>query len=199
MQEDHIENGRLKRDTLSLDDEAKEVWIKYYNSTETTQCRGEALEYIRDVAGKTADNASRLAALFHLIESDSETISDTINKDCMRMGCKVAEYYLHEALIYLESSELPDEFKNAQDISERLISYAMKRKQTPDNIKDRLLWNEITHRQLLRIAPRKINDKKSMALVLIEMEDADHILDNRKIGKSIIYTINPRLVLGATL
>ena len=101
MQEDHIENGRLKRDTLSLDDEAKEVWVKYYNSTETMQCRGEALEYIRDVAGKTADNASRLAALFHVLEADEETISDTINKDFMTMGCDVTEYYLHEALIYL--------------------------------------------------------------------------------------------------
>jgi putative DNA primase/helicase len=194
LQEDHIENGRLKRDTLNLADEAKEVWVKYYNSTEAMQCRGEALEYIRDVAGKTADNASRLAALFHILESDEETINDTINKDSMTMGCEVAEYYLHEALIYLESSELADEFKNAQDASERLISYAMKRKQNLSGIKDNFLWNEMTHRQIARLVPRKFSDKKSLALVLLELEDAEHLIGSRQSGKSIIYTLNPRLL-----
>ncbi len=199
MQEDYIEKGRLKRDTLSLDDEAKAVWVKYYNSTESMQCRGKALEYIRDVAGKTADNASRLAALFHVIEADEETINNPINKNCMTMGCEVAEYYLHEALIYLESSELPEEFKNAQDASGRLISYAMKRKQDLNSIKDGYLWNEITQRQISRIVPRKFSDKKSLASVLIELEDADHLLSGRQDGKSIVYIINPLLLDGVAV
>ena len=187
MQEDHIEHGRLKRDTVTLDDEAKAVWIKFYNSTESMQCKGETLEFIRDVAGKIADNASRLACLFHALESESDTIGDTLNKKHMTMGCEVAEYYLQEALIYLESSELPTEFKQAQDVSGRLISYAMKRKQDTSSIKDRLLWNEITHRNVQRLSRQ---NKKELAAILIELEDADHLLDNRKVGKSIIYTMS---------
>lgn len=89
---------------------------------------------------------------------------------------------------------MPDEFKNAQDASERLISYAMKRQQNPNAIKDGSLWNEITHRQIARIMPRKFSDKKSLASVVIELEDADHLIENRQSGKSILYTINPRLL-----
>ena len=196
MQEDHIDNGRLKRDTITLDDEAKAVWVKFYNSTETMQCKGEALESIKDVAGKIADNASRLACLFHVLESEGESIGDTISKKHMVMGCEVAEYYLQESLIYLESSELPIEFRQAQDISGRLISYAIKRKQDPSTIKDRLLWNEITHRNVQRLSRQ---NKKELGAILIELEDADHLLDNRKVGKSVIYTINPRLVAGGTV
>jgi len=193
MVDDYVKNRRLSRKTIPLDDEAKQVWIKYYNTTEALQRKGENLEFLRDVAGKTADNATRLAGIFHALEYEGE-IDGCITATHMTMGCQVAEYYLHEALNYLDSSELPEEFKNAQDISERLVSYCMKRKQKGVNIDDGLLWHEITHRGIQRIAPRKISDKKSIAPILVELEDAGHIVSNYERGKSIVYVINPALV-----
>ena len=72
----------------------------------------------------------------------------------------------------------------------------MRRKQDPATIKDRLLWNEISHRNVQRLSRQ---NKKDLGSILIELEDADHLLDNRKVGRSVIYTINPRLVAGSAL
>ena len=194
----HICKGRLKRDVLSLSDDAKQIWENYYNKTEKDQRKGGQNEFIRDVAGKTADNASRIAGILHLIDFDNQKEGDkTISQSHMKSGADIAEYYLHEALNYLGMSDLPTEFKQAQEVSERLVAYCFKRQSNKKRIVDGLQWNEIARREIQRIVPRKISNLKTLVPILNELLDADHIIGEAETGKSIIYRINPRLVMAS--
>ena len=63
------EHGSLSPVILPLDPNAKRVWIRFHDDVEHQLCTGGKLADVRDVASKAADNASRLAALFHAVES----------------------------------------------------------------------------------------------------------------------------------
>ena len=63
------EHGALSPVVLSLDLEAKRVWVRFHDDIERQLCTGGELAEVRDVASKAADNAARLAALFHAVES----------------------------------------------------------------------------------------------------------------------------------
>jgi len=53
---------------LTLTPEAKMAWIAYHDAVEAQLAIGGELFEIKDVASKSADNATRLAALFHVFE-----------------------------------------------------------------------------------------------------------------------------------
>lgn len=55
--------------------EAKTAWIAYHDAVEGELASGGELFDVRDVASKSADNATRLAALFHVFEGGLGAIS----------------------------------------------------------------------------------------------------------------------------
>ena len=65
------EEGRLTPALMTFTPEAKAGWIDFYNVIEADLGEGGELRDVRDIASKTADNASRLAALFQYFEDGS--------------------------------------------------------------------------------------------------------------------------------
>ncbi|NJD06939.1 MAG: DUF3987 domain-containing protein [Methylococcaceae bacterium] len=59
-------DGTLIPPVLSPDPDAKKAWVDYYDEIEREMRDGGELHDVRDVASKSADNAARLAALFHI-------------------------------------------------------------------------------------------------------------------------------------
>ena len=204
LQPERLRDSHLNRVQVPLSPMAKAVWVEYYNRTESAQAFGSSLQYVRDVGGKSADNAARIAGIFHLIDRMSrgdvpdESLSSwgEISDDHMRMGCDVAEFYLNEALRYLSSSDLPEDIRDAQEVSDRLKVYLLNRQQSVDALPDGLRVNEITKRGLMRLLPRKINNLKSINPLLDELLVANHLIDKHSVGKSIVLVINPRLTEG---
>jgi len=197
MLPEHIERGVLRRKVVNLSPEAKAVWIQYYNRTEAEQQQGLAFEFVRDVAGKSADNAARIAGLLHLVDSDNPyVIGDEISARHMESGADLAAYYLAEAKAYLATTDLPENIRLAQYMSERLASYLSRRKANPATIKGGLMWNEITKREFLRMGGAKLQKLPSINPLLDELTAASHITDVREGNRksSIVLTINPRLV-----
>jgi hypothetical protein len=88
-----VEDGALKPAMLYLSAEAMAVWIDFYNEIEVQLGNGGDLRNVRDVASKTADNAVRIAALFHVLADDPGLISDTH----VRNGARVAKWHLSES------------------------------------------------------------------------------------------------------
>ncbi|SFN03308.1 YfjI family protein [Nitrosomonas communis] len=60
------DDGGLEPVTLTFSPEAKAAWVRYYNAIEKELANGGELYDVRDVASKSADNAARLAAIFHV-------------------------------------------------------------------------------------------------------------------------------------
>ena len=201
LQPDRLRDSYLNRVQVPLSKEAKAVWIEYYNRTELAQAFGLPLQYLRDVGGKSADNAARLAGIFHLVDRvargdvPDETPSSwgEVSAEHMGMGCDVAEFYLNEALRYLSSGDLPEDIRDAQEVSDRLRVYLLQRQRSTEALPDSLRVNEITKRGLMRLLPRKINNLNSINPLLDELLTANHLLDKRKDKNSIVLTINPRL------
>ena len=62
------ETGILRPVMLGLDASAKEIWVEFHNIVESELLPGGDMAEARDVASKAADNAARLAALYHVFE-----------------------------------------------------------------------------------------------------------------------------------
>ena len=60
--------GCLEPALLKFSPEAKALWVEFYNTIESMLASGNELYDVRDVASKSADNAARLAALFHVFK-----------------------------------------------------------------------------------------------------------------------------------
>lgn len=86
--------GRLVPRRVALDPDAKDAWIAYHDGVEARLRPDGDLSDVRDVASKTADNAARVAALFHALEHGNE---GEVSADNMERGCTLAEWYLGQS------------------------------------------------------------------------------------------------------
>ena len=187
LQPEHItERRRLKRTTLELSASAKAVWVRYYNATEQAQGVGGDAEFIRSEAGKSADNASRIAAIFHVIEHG---LDGEVSRDNMVRGCKLAEWHLHEARRFLALTDTPTQFNQAEQLSKRMVAHCRKHKGKGED------WNTLTARDVLRHCKvAGVQDTKTLNPVLTELMDAHHILGVKQVGNSRVIFVNPRLL-----
>jgi len=196
MLPERIEGRRLNRKQVILSAEAKEEWIDYYNKVEQAQLQGSAFEFVRDVAGKSADNATRIAAILHLIDSENpHVIGDEVSAEHMRSGAAIAGYYLKEALAYFSKTDQSELIQIAQMISEKLASYLIKRRNDPSEVKGQLRWNEITKRDIEKMLGRKRAKLNSINPLLDTLTEVNHLIDQHDGGRndSLVLVINPRL------
>jgi putative DNA primase/helicase len=187
LQPNHIEDRQLKRTTLALSKDAQQVWVKYHDAVERSMGLGGESEFIRAEAGKSADNASRLAGIFHIIEQGLES---EISPSTMRNAAEIAEWFLSEAKRYMGLVDTPPAFSQASAISRRLVAYCQKqRDQHNPN------WHIVTQRELLRYCRvQGVQDRKSLAPVLEELLAANHLLGVKDEGRTRKLYINPKLV-----
>lgn len=86
------EDGALSPVLLSMTPEAKEAWVAFHDAIESELRTGGELCDVRDVASKTADNAARLAALFHVFSSANSRNSggNAINLESFEGASRIA-------------------------------------------------------------------------------------------------------------
>lgn len=167
---------------LLFSPQAKEVWRKVYNLIESQLAPTGSLEDVKDVASKTADNAARIAALFHLHEHG---ITGTIGADLMQAACKIAMWHLGESRrLFTELGQDP-----ALDLAARLDAWLIERCNEQGT-------NRISTTEVLRFGPsRQLRRMAQLTPVLQELIDADRaslVIEGRK--KLIV--INPKLLNG---
>jgi Protein of unknown function (DUF3987) len=67
---------------IQLSAEAESTWVSFYNRIERETAQDCALEGLRDVAGKAAENAARIAAVLTIVEQPDDS---TIDDCCLRI------------------------------------------------------------------------------------------------------------------
>jgi len=167
---------------LDFSPEAKEVWVKMYDLIESQLAPLGGLADVRDVASKTADNAARIAALFHLYEHGP---TGTISAQAMQSACKVAMWHLVESRRLLtELSQDP-----ALSLAAWLDAWLIERCNGQR-------MNRVSTRDVLREFPSsKLRRREQLTPVLQELVDADRaslIQD----GRQKLIVINPKLLNG---
>lgn len=98
-----VNHGRVNPNMLHLSHEAKQVWIAFHDEVEIQLTEDGELHNVRDVASKIADNAARLAALFHVIADGTGNI-DGHN---MSNACRIARWHLNESRRLLNAPPTP--------------------------------------------------------------------------------------------
>ena len=121
------ETGAIQTHNLILSTKAKAVWIKFFNDTEQELRTGGELTNIKDVTSKAADNATRIAALFHVYEHG---ITGAITEDHMIRACSLMFWYLLESRRFFCEIALPKEIGNATLFDSWLIDYCKDNKAT---------------------------------------------------------------------
>ena len=170
------EDGSLTPIMLTLTPEAKEGWISYHDTIEAELAGGGELFDVRDVASKSADNAARLAALFHVFEGGLGAIS----KDSFERASCIAAWHLHEARRFFGELALPAELADAARLDRWLLEYCLRER-----------TGMIGKSTALQSGP--LRKKESLDAAIRELAELDR-LRLEKDGKRSMLVINPALL-----
>jgi putative DNA primase/helicase len=174
------EDGALTPQILTLTPEAKAAWIEFHDGIEMQLSSGGILFNVRDVASKIADNATRLAALFHVFEGGVGAISF----DAFERASTIVAWHLNESRRFFGEIALPVEMADAVRLNDWLIKHCRLNK---------------THYIAKRFAQQygTVRDAIRLDAAITELESLDRI-QIRRDGKKISIWLNPKLLNQVT-
>jgi putative DNA primase/helicase len=116
---DHF--GCLTPTTIELSDPAREAWMTFHDTVEHEVGATGELRDVRDVAAKSAENAARMAALFHLTDMGT---AGSISRDHMEMAAQIVAWHLTEARRLLTEVDAPGPLAAAIRLDRWLVTEA---------------------------------------------------------------------------
>jgi len=138
------DDGALTPDMLTLAPDAKAAWVAFHDAIEVELSTGGELYDVRDVASKTADNAARLAALFHTFTGSI----GPIDIEAMESAARLTAWHLTEARRFLGELAMPPELANPARLESWLLDYCMREK-----------TDRVPTREIQRMGPGGLRDK----------------------------------------
>ena len=180
QREPETDGGGLDLHVLDLHPKALKVWIDGYNEIEKGLQPHREYASIPDIASKTADNAARLAGLFHLYENG---LTGRITESEMQSGITIAQWYLHEALRYFTNATKPASIQDAYNLEKWIIS---KCKESQTNI--------IEKRELMqKVTPKSLRKAATFIAVIDLLKLHNRVRLEKHNGKESIV-VNPALL-----
>lgn len=170
------DDGALTPAVLTLSPAAKAAWVQFHDAIEAELCSGGELYDVRDVASKTADNAARLAALFHVYAGEP----GPIGAGAFEGASRIAAWHLSEARRFFGDLALPEELADAARLDGWLIDHGRRQR-----------THLIAKNHARQYGP--IRDGKRLDAALRELSDLDR-LRVRKHGRRLTIQINPGLL-----
>ncbi len=173
------EAGILNPQLLSLSPQAKDVWITFHDAIERQLANGGELYDVRDVASKAADNAARLATLFHVFEGTHGAISAA----AFRSASRIVAWHLHEARRFFGELAQSTELTNAARLDRWLINYCRKNR-TP----------VVARREIQRnVTPVHLRQKAALEDAIKELVEIGRIRYVKEPSRKEIH-VNPALI-----
>lgn len=144
-------DGCINLPTLLFSPTAKKIWISYFNQIETglKPVHGQWTD-IKDFASKAAENAARLAALFHLFNG----AQGDIQAESIEQAISIIQWHLEEARRLLAPFPAETQFEDAEKLMNWLLSKRLR---------------QTTPRAIQQSSPLRQRERRDSALsVLIE-------------------------------
>lgn len=88
-----IRKGKGERMILRLSPQAEQLWISFYNRTESEMSEIGYLSNMKDYASKMAENMARIAALLHYFEGRNEDISIKAVEAAIQISAQYVDEY----------------------------------------------------------------------------------------------------------
>ncbi|MCU7873577.1 MAG: DUF3987 domain-containing protein [Candidatus Thiodiazotropha sp. (ex Lucinoma borealis)] len=176
------EDGALSPPVFPLAADIKAAWVAFHDAIESELRSGGELYDVRDVASKTADNASRIATLFQLFEHGS---GGAIGLAAFEGASRIAAWHLHEARRFYGELALPEEQANAARLDGWLLDYCRREK-----------TNILPRREVQRnVTPGNLRQKAALDFALAELVEAGRVQLIQDGRRKEIH-INPSLLEG---
>jgi putative DNA primase/helicase len=173
------EAGILNPQLLSLSPQAKDVWITFHDAIECQLASGGELYDVRDVASKAADNAARLAALFHVFEGTDGAISAA----AFQSASRIVAWHLQEARRFFGELAQSTELANAAQLDRWLINYCHKNQ-----------TRIVARREIQRkVTPVHLRLKPALEDAIKELVEIGRIRYAQQAGRKDIH-VNPALI-----
>ena len=163
---------------VDLSKEAKELWIKFHDSIEAELGSKGSLFDVRDVASKIADNAARLAVIFHVFETGSPVGPIAVRH--MTGAIMVSAWHLKESKRFFGELVQPKEITDAARLEAWLISENSARCIPP------------TRRHAQQYGPVRVS--KQLEAALSVLADLGRIRESNEIGQKKVIMVNPALL-----
>ena len=162
--------NELTPHTLDLSADAKSAWIVFYNRIEAEMATDKTLEGLRDVAGKAAENAARVAGVLAIIENPHATI---VEPAAMANACELMAWYVGEALRLSGQHRQPAALRNAG----RLLDWLRVRGAA-----------EISLRDIMRTGPNPVRGKAEAEAALAKLDEHGWLVKQRD-GRGARWTV----------
>ena len=173
------EEGTLNPHLLFLSSEAKAAWITFHDAIECELANGGELYDVRDVASKAADNAARLASLFHIFKGAHGAIS----ADAFISASRIVAWHLHEAMRFFGEFAQSTELADAARLDRWLIDYCQKYR-----------THIVPRREIQRnVTPVHLRQKSVLEDAIKELVEIGRVRYVKQAGRKEIH-VNPALI-----
>ncbi len=178
------DDGALTPAMLNMTADAKAAWVAFHDAIESELASGGELYDVRDVASKSADNAARLAALFHVfVSNNSNFIISNITAEQIESASRIAAWHLNESRRFFGELALPAELANAARLDGWLIEYCR-----------RARTHFVPIAKLQQGGPGGLRSKATIQTAMRELEDSSRARWVRD-GKRKMIAVNPALLI----
>lgn len=168
------ETGAVDPPVYGLSPGAFEVWRQFHDEIEAELAPGGEVADVRDVAAKAADNAARMAALFHIFEGGQGQIEE----ETLRRASFIVMWHLNEARRFFGELALPQELADAA----RLDSWLLKQR-----------VDSVPKNYVRQYGPNSIRDAKKLDAAIGELVALDRVRLEKR-GRAVVIVLNPSLV-----
>ena len=162
--------GALQPPALTLSCVAKAEWTSFFDSVEAELSRAGEFGDIPDIGSKTAENAARLAGVFHVIEQGP---AGDLEKNLMDGAIAVAIWHLNEARRVMDANRKPGDVADAA----LLLEWLQKQERAIDP------------RDILRLGPSQIRDKRRRDAAIEVLVDRHWVFESSNPARLIL---NPK-------
>ena len=142
---------------LTMGPDAKAAWVAFHDHIEAAMAADGALENLRDVGSKAAENAARIAGVLAIIENAEAT---SISSEAMWSGCELAAWYVGEALRLSDAYRRPASLRNAFRLRDWLLSKGKR---------------EVSLREVMQYGPAPVRLKTQAEAALANLEAYGHV------------------------
>jgi hypothetical protein len=146
-------SNELSPRRLPMSKQARLLWIEFYNHVETETCPDQSLAELRDVAGKAAEQAARIAGVLTIVLDLAAT---EITGETMANAIALATWHLTEAIRLAGSLRTNPSLRAAQAMLDWLI-----RRGCP----------EISIREAQQFGPNRLREKDAIIQAFKILQD----------------------------
>jgi hypothetical protein len=159
---------------LPLSQEARKAWISFHDEIERDIGRSGQFCDVPDFAAKAADNAARIAALFHILENGP---GSEVSKSAMEAGAMLASFHLFEAKRMIGAMEQPQAVADASALLDWVLDQGM---------------TTVTPRTVQQSGPGRLRDKGRRDAAIETLVGTRHLIEDRQ-GKATTFIVNPKI------